>query len=115
LFIDKGFAEENRLPLEWLENPILAKNVDGTLNKNGTIEYSTTLNLEINGKIMRTWLLVSGLGKETVILGLPWLRKTNPDIDWKKGTLKFWMKGTETTIRSLTTSEKSYANQSDCG
>ena len=26
-----------------------------------------------------------GLGNQKVILGLPWLRKHNPEIDWKKG------------------------------
>ena len=48
LFIDREFAERNRLPLERLKEPILVRNVDGTPNKNGTIECSTTLNLEIN-------------------------------------------------------------------
>lgn len=31
--------------------------------------------------------LVTNLGSDNVILGLPWLRKVNPDIDWKKGRL----------------------------
>jgi hypothetical protein len=60
----------------------------------------------MNGRIMKTRLLVSGLGKETIILGLPWLRKTNPDINWKKGTLKFRARETETMIRSMTTLER---------
>ena len=34
-------------------------------------------------------LLVTGLGKESLILGLPWLRRNNLIIDWKKGTLEF--------------------------
>jgi len=32
-----------------------------------------------------TRLLVSGLGKQRIILGFPWLSKHNPDIDWKTG------------------------------
>lgn len=31
--------------------------------------------------------LVTDLGPESVILGLPWLREVNPQIDWKKGVL----------------------------
>ncbi|ESK81897.1 pro-pol protein [Moniliophthora roreri MCA 2997] len=32
-------------------------------------------------------LLVTDLGPEEVILGLPWLRKVNPDIDWRAGLM----------------------------
>ena len=31
---------------------------------------------------------MTGLGKHRIILGLPWLRKTNPIIDWEKETLE---------------------------
>src|SRR6266446_9933203 len=34
-------------------------------------------------------LLISGLGKQKIILGLPWLRKENPDINWKTGEIKW--------------------------
>uniref|UniRef100_A0A0W0F9G5 Pro-pol protein n=1 Tax=Moniliophthora roreri TaxID=221103 RepID=A0A0W0F9G5_MONRR len=37
---------------------------------------------------MDTFLL-SGLGKEDVILGLPWLQKYNPDVNWKSGEITF--------------------------
>ena len=30
---------------------------------------------------------ITGLGNQKVILGLPWLRKHNPEIDWEKGTV----------------------------
>ena len=30
-------------------------------------------------------LLVTGLGKERIILGFPWLNEHNPDINWKTG------------------------------
>uniref|UniRef100_A0A0W0FMI3 Uncharacterized protein n=1 Tax=Moniliophthora roreri TaxID=221103 RepID=A0A0W0FMI3_MONRR len=33
--------------------------------------------------------LISGLGKEDVILRLPWLQKYNLDINWKSGELMF--------------------------
>ena len=39
---------------------------------------------------MKEWqeFLVMELGPEDVVLGLPWLRSTNPAIDWAKGTMK---------------------------
>ena len=38
---------------------------------------------------MNTQLLVTGLGKERIILGFPWLNKHNPDIDWKSGEISW--------------------------
>jgi hypothetical protein len=72
-----------------IRKPILVRNVDGTLNKNGTITRSTVLDLKINGRTKKTRFLITRLGKETIILGLPWLQDINPDIDWKKGTFEF--------------------------
>ena len=34
---------------------------------------------------MTTRFLVTGLGKQKIILGFPWLNKHNPDINWKTG------------------------------
>ena len=74
-----------------LEKPLQAYNVDGTKNKQGTIKYYVNLNLEINGRKMTTELLVTGLGKERIILGFPWLKEQNPDINWKTGKFS-WRK-----------------------
>ncbi|KAF9522307.1 hypothetical protein CPB83DRAFT_777263, partial [Crepidotus variabilis] len=38
---------------------------------------------------METRFYVTGLGKQKVILGFPWLTDQNPDIDWRKGTLRW--------------------------
>jgi hypothetical protein len=32
---------------------------------------------------------VTGLGKQRIILGFPWLHKYNPIINWKKGEVTF--------------------------
>jgi len=47
------------------------------------------LMVEVQGMYMRVNLLVAGLGRNKVILGLSWLEDVNPDINWKKGTLKW--------------------------
>ena len=41
----------------------------------------------VDGQEQWTDFLVTNLGGEDVILGLPWLRKTNPQVDWEKGRL----------------------------
>ena len=46
------------------------------------IKTYVKLDLEINGRKTNTELLVTGLGKERIILGFPWLNEHNPDINW---------------------------------
>ena len=38
---------------------------------------------------MTKWFYVATLGDQKMILGLPWLEKHNPDIDWKEKTPEF--------------------------
>ena len=45
--------------------------------------------MTIANKQQEVSLLITGLGKQRIILGLPWLIKENPDIDWTSGTLQF--------------------------
>jgi len=59
--------------------------VDGTENKRGKITSFVDLDLTINGKTNTTRLMVTGLGKQRIILGFPWLNEHNPDINWRTG------------------------------
>jgi hypothetical protein len=88
-FIDFNYAKRNELPLIPLEKAITAYNVDGTENEKGTIQFKIDLPLEVNGRKFRTELLVTGLRRQKVILGCPWLTKQNLIIDWTKGTLEW--------------------------
>jgi Reverse transcriptase (RNA-dependent DNA polymerase) len=67
----------------------MARNVDGTKNKQGTIRYYTDLDLQVNSKTNMERFLITGLGNQKIILGLPWLREHNPEINWKEGTLQW--------------------------
>ena len=109
-FIDQNYVRAKRLEKEALFEPIKVYNVDGTPNKRGTITHYVDLDIEIHERKRKERLLVTGLGKHKVILGLPWLRKANPIIDWEKGTLQ-WRQpirnkdtlGTKTPTRTPTT------------
>jgi hypothetical protein len=57
-------------------------------NKQGTIRYYMNLDLQVNGKTNMERFLITGLGNQKFILGLPWLREHNPEISWKEGTLQ---------------------------
>ena len=56
-------------------------NVDGTLNKKGTIRSYVDLPMTILGKKTAEQLLVMGLGKIKIILGFTWLNEQNPLIN----------------------------------
>ena len=61
--------------------------MDGTDNKQGTICFYTDLNIKIGDQTFQERFYITGLGNQKVILGLPWLRKHNLEIDWEKGTV----------------------------
>ena len=82
-------------PLLKLGKPILARNANGTSNKGGMIRYQVDLNLRVDNKDSPQRFFVMDLGnKNSIILGHPWLTKTNPEIDWTAGTVR--MRGTPT-------------------
>ncbi|KIK60275.1 hypothetical protein GYMLUDRAFT_144746, partial [Collybiopsis luxurians FD-317 M1] len=62
-------------------------NIDGTPNQAGQITHFTHLALTVDDQECWTDFLVTNLGGEDIILGLPWLRKINPEVDWEKGRL----------------------------
>ena len=54
LFIDAKFAKENGFALCSLPEPLNAYNVDGTLNKKGTITSYVKADLQIGERITKT-------------------------------------------------------------
>jgi len=90
-FIDSKTVQTLQLPTTLLQRTIKVRNVDGTSNHNGQITHRTILEATIAGKRQTLSLLITGLGSQKLILGLPWLIKENPDINWLDGTLE-WRK-----------------------
>ncbi|KAF8226440.1 hypothetical protein L208DRAFT_1301687, partial [Tricholoma matsutake] len=89
VFIDSKFVKQEGIKTYPLGHTIWATNIDGTLNRQGTITRCMKGRLHINGRSYPIEYLVAGLGKELVILGLPWLWEINLIINWKKGTFEF--------------------------
>src|SRR5258705_9671845 len=50
---------------------------------------------------MTDWSYVTALGDQNFILGLPWLKKYNPVIEWREKTLEF-RNSIQIAIRALT-------------
>ncbi|KAI5115548.1 hypothetical protein M0805_007564 [Coniferiporia weirii] len=74
-FIDAKFVIKNRIPTKPLTHPI-----------------------HISGRSITTTFLVTSLGKEDIILRLPWLKRHNPAIDWTAGTISINKVTTATTL-----------------
>ena len=89
-FINQNFVWSQKIKTKNLEHPIKVFNVDGTPNKQETIKKYTRLDLTINGCTWPHNLFVTGLGKQNIILGYPWFKQNNPEIDWEKCTLTWW-------------------------
>jgi len=64
------------------------RNVDGSLNKKGLIEYTVEVDIYYQGHRKRTKINVIGGQKWTVILEMLWLAHHNPEIDWRTGEVK---------------------------
>ena len=73
--------------MEKLVSSIAVQNVDQTTNKTGAIHYTCTLYMNIEEITQKHLFYVMGCGQENIILGLPWLRATNPTINWVRQTL----------------------------
>ncbi|ESK86751.1 reverse transcriptase-rnase h-integrase [Moniliophthora roreri MCA 2997] len=76
---------------KWIQLPekIRVFNVDRTANKTAWITHVVELEFQIAGKEFWENFMISGIGDEDMILGLPWLRYHNPVIDWETGEIQF--------------------------
>ena len=72
-----------------LSVPIRARNASHSHNKNGNIQYTCDLFIDIQGLAQKVTLHIMTCGKGNVILGLPWLRKANSTVNWIIQTLIF--------------------------
>ena len=88
LVISLEFARKKGFKLKKLERPMQVRNVDGSFNREGPIENMVEVNVYYKGYMERTEIDVIGEQKWGVILGMPWLERHNPEIDWKTGEVK---------------------------
>ena len=83
LVMSEEFVRRHKFKRTKLERPVYVRNVDGTLNYVGPIVDTVEVEIFFRGHKERTSIDVIGGPKWSVILGMPWLRRHNPEIDWK--------------------------------
>ena len=84
--MDHDFAIRNNLTLRTLVDPLPVKNVDGTLNKRGSIWYTTIQKIQIKTvdddfHEETSELYVTTLGDHDIIFGTDWLHAHNPEVN----------------------------------
>jgi hypothetical protein len=84
LFIDQNYTKN--FDINYLDKPVKAYRTE---NKRGMINAYVNLEFTLGEQKFKEWFYVTGLGKQKIILGFPWLHKYNPIIDWKKGEIIF--------------------------
>ena len=87
LFIHHDYCKRKNISTVPLKKPIRLFNIDGTPNESGSITHSAELDLTVGESKSRETFLVTNVGPEDVILGLPWLKKENPQISWDTGDI----------------------------
>ena len=91
-FVDESVIGHGKI--RRLNKPIMVRNVDGTRNAAGKIVHEARLKYSIGDQKFDEWFLVTSLGDQKVILGMPWLETHNPEINWNTKTIKLvdWSK-----------------------
>ena len=61
--------------------------MDGTANTKGTIRWKAHTDILFSRTKETTDLMILSLDRQQIILGMPWLHKWNPKIDWTMNTV----------------------------
>jgi hypothetical protein len=88
LFISERFVKKHKICTHLLDYEIPLYNIDSSKNRAGKISQSVRLQLLIGDSKSWSNFLITDLGPEDVMLGLPWLRSVNPNINWAEGTME---------------------------
>ena len=95
-FLDHRTVSWLWLPPEPLKVPRTIHNIDGTHNQAGHITYKCRLKVQLGTIHQEMDFFITNLGQDRIILGYPFLKLFNPDINWAKGNL------TQTSTVSIT-------------
>ena len=87
--IDERFAKEKGLKTYKLPVPIPVYNVDRSINSTGSIREFTIVEMRIRDHSEQITMAISNLSTHLIFLRYNWLKKHNPQINWKAKTLQF--------------------------
>jgi hypothetical protein len=89
VFINERFVSQHNILHRPLTRPITLHNIDGSINKAGSLTHFTRLTMNIGPKYTKKLdFLITDLGPEDIILELSWLCRINPKVDWDTSTME---------------------------
>jgi hypothetical protein len=86
-FVIPEVIEFFNIPTFMLPKPWIICNVDGTKNSIGQVTEAANLDISYNGKCDVHIFYIINLGNNHMLLGMPFMAATNPNIDWTKGEI----------------------------
>ena len=87
-FINPRTVQTFQIPTERKTIIYQLETIDGTPIRSGVVDLETVdlvLTSEHHSEVIR--LDVTDIGDNEIVLGMPWLRHHNPQVDWRKLTL----------------------------
>lgn len=89
-FLSFKALEQFRITKQQKQHSYSLRCVDGTENAFGRVTHETQMvTLTMGEHQEKISLDITDTGADEIILGLPWLRQHNPNIDWTSGKLQF--------------------------
>ena len=87
-FISDTYVKKYAIKTRKLSSPRHIRTVDGSPSKSGNITSYCILRIRVDKRILIGKLFITHLGKDEMILGLPFLQRIKPIIDWEHKTLR---------------------------
>src|SRR5690606_12972009 len=88
-FVDKDFASQHNLPLFPLREPRALEVIDGRPISSGDITHICKVPFKVNDHFEHLPMFVTSLGHYPIVLGIPWLRRHGPSINFEANTVTF--------------------------
>ena len=82
--------------------------MDGSPNEAGTIRHSVILFIQMGGIVHKEEFHAIKCGKDNIILGLPWLNRVNPTINWVNKHVDIHKATDQTEEYNIATSNKTF-------
>ncbi|QRV88426.1 Retrotransposable element Tf2 protein [Ceratobasidium sp. AG-Ba] len=89
IFISERIVQDFQLFKKKLDKPCRLKVIDGREIDSGRVEHYVTINLKIFDHEEEVDAYVVNVGNQDLVLGMAWLKRHNPVIDWDKKSLVF--------------------------
>lgn len=110
-FISPNLVNKLRLPWKKKDEPYRLRTVEGELVAygQGIVNQETAqLPIDIGGKRHTFGLDITEISQHEIILGIPWLRASNPRVNWRTGQLQWDTPGSTSVTEKRSRRDPSY-------